>query len=191
MPSVIDQLQEEHINVTRLLNLLEREINAIRGGKANYEIMQDVMHYMTHYPDLFHHPKEDLVFQHLMQRDRNIRDVLEQLLSEHQDLIDSGRTFLEALSQIDGDIKGLEADIEESGRHYVEDLRRHMAIEEGKIFPLVRLMLTERDWAAIDEEMGQFEDPLFGRAIGDEYRRLFELIVTSENDTDDAATPAG
>ncbi len=191
MRSVIDQLQEDHINVTRLLNLLEREINAIRGGKANYEIMQDVMHYMTHYPDLFHHPKEDLVFQHLMQRDRNIRDVLEQLLSEHQDLIDSGRTFLQALSQIDGDIKGLEADIEESGRHYVEDLRRHMAIEDGKIFPLARLMLTERDWAAIDEEMGQFEDPLFGRAIGDEYRRLFELIVTSENDTDDAATPAG
>jgi len=190
MSSVIDQLHQEHTNVTQLLNLLEREINAIRDGKPNYEIMQDVMHYMTHHPDLFHHPKEDLVFQHLIQRDRNIRDVLEQLLDQHRDLVNTGREFLEALSRIDSNIAEHEADIVESGRRYIGDLRRHMDIEEGKIFPLARLMLTERDWAAIDEEMGQFEDPLFGRAIGDEYRRLFELIVTPENDTNNAATPA-
>lgn len=191
MTSVIDQLNQEHLNVTRLLNLLEREIDAIRAGKANYEIMQDVMHYMTHHPDLFHHPKEDLVFRHLIQRDRNIRDVLEKQLDEHRALIDTGQKFVEVLSRIESDVTGLEADIEESGRHYIGDLRRHMDIEEGKIFPLARLLLTERDWTAIDEKIGQLDDPLFGQAISDEYRRLFELIVAEENDSDDAATPAG
>ncbi len=58
MAHIIQQLQKDHLNVARLLDLLETQIGALHDGETpDYLLMLDVMCYMRHYPDLFHHPK--------------------------------------------------------------------------------------------------------------------------------------
>ena len=45
---------------------LEKQMDVVRDEEnADFELMHDIMLYMTHYPDRTHHPMEDLVFQKL------------------------------------------------------------------------------------------------------------------------------
>ncbi|RLA29647.1 MAG: hypothetical protein DRR11_15055, partial [Gammaproteobacteria bacterium] len=55
---VLAELRQDHQNMTLMLNLLERESNLIYAdGDPDFELLADVMHYMTVYPDAVHHPK--------------------------------------------------------------------------------------------------------------------------------------
>ena len=70
MPQVIETLERDHANITKLLELIESEILAIEVGKTpGYPLMQDVMRYIAQYSDRFHHPKEDLIYAQLLKRD--------------------------------------------------------------------------------------------------------------------------
>jgi len=61
MPDTLAQWHTEHVNFAKLLNLLEAELDLFhKGDSPNYELMLDIMFYMTHYPDVLHHPREDL-----------------------------------------------------------------------------------------------------------------------------------
>ena len=63
---VLAELREDHKNMALMINLLERESNRIYAGEEpDYELLQDVMHYMTVYPDAVHHPKEDRLYAEL------------------------------------------------------------------------------------------------------------------------------
>ena len=74
MSDTIAALDRDHANVARLLELLESEILAIEVGKTpDYPLLQDIMRYMTQYPDRFHHPKEDLIFVQLLKREPGAR----------------------------------------------------------------------------------------------------------------------
>ena len=43
----------EHANFATLLDLLEGELDLFhKGGSPNYDLMLDIMFYMTHYPDV-------------------------------------------------------------------------------------------------------------------------------------------
>jgi hemerythrin-like domain-containing protein len=49
----------DHVNFGRLLNLLEGELRRLHDDRSpDYELMLDIMYYMTHYSDVLHHPKE-------------------------------------------------------------------------------------------------------------------------------------
>ena len=49
-----------------MLDLLERETDRIRDGeKPDYELIHDIMRYMTVYSDAVHHPKEDRLYAEL------------------------------------------------------------------------------------------------------------------------------
>ena len=62
MGGILDTLRSDHANMARLLNILERQVSAFREGEApDYEIVQGVVEYFLDYPDLCHHPKEDLL----------------------------------------------------------------------------------------------------------------------------------
>ena len=64
----------DHVNFGRLLNLLEGQLQLLHDdGSPDYELMLDIMYYMTHYSDLLHHPKEDIVFARIKARDASAR----------------------------------------------------------------------------------------------------------------------
>jgi len=178
MPDVIEQLHQDHLNVDRLLDLLQSEILAIHVGKTpDYVMMRDIMRYMTHYPDHFHHPKEDLIFIRLLKRAPGAHRHIHDLLEEHKSIADAGQRFLESLQSTLEDSVALREQTEALSLSYIASLRSHMLKEEEKIFPLARVLLTRSDWAAINEETEIMRDPIFGSLLGEEYRRLFHRIT--------------
>ncbi|MGF1613300.1 MAG: hemerythrin domain-containing protein [Gammaproteobacteria bacterium] len=177
MASVIKKLRIDHANMSRLLDELETQIGLFHAGEnADYVLMMDIMQYMSHYPDLFHHPREDLIFGKLVERDPSTRLVVNELLHKHEVLADSGKQFIDSLQTVLSEALVEREALEAQGRNYVKTLRRHINIEESQVFPLAERVLDENDWHDIENAMDAMEDPLFGSTVHREYLALYDYI---------------
>ena len=62
LADLLNDLREDHRNMSIMLDLLSSQIEHIRDGeRPDYELIHDIMRYMTVYSDAVHHPKEDLL----------------------------------------------------------------------------------------------------------------------------------
>ena len=186
MPHTLALWHAEHVNFARLLNLLDIELALFHGGKSpDYELMLNIMFYMTHYSDVLHHPKEDLVFAKIKERDRRVAATVDELATQHADLHRSGQELVRQLDEILNDAISSRESVEAVARDYVGSLRSHMRIEEEEILPLADTLLTKRDWSAIHAAVDHIEDPLFGKHPEGRYFALHQQIARQ------ARAPAG
>ncbi len=184
MSEVIKRLNAEHRNIVKLLDLLDEELATFHAGdQPNFELMLDVMDYLTHYPDTFHHPKEDLVFNRLRQLDSGSHHVVDKQLKEHESLAREGIEFRNALrGMVNDEALMLRDTLEHLGTRYAESLRNHLYTEEAQVFPRALNVLRSDDWNEIDERISHRDDPLFGEAVAVEFQDLFEEILRLEKD---------
>ena len=125
-------------------------------------MMLDIMFYMTHYPDVLHHPREDLAFARILELEVNSRPIVDDLAEQHVRLKDFGGVLVRSLENIvDGSITSRDR-VELAGRAYIAEFRSHMRKEEEAILPLAEKLLSEADWAAIGAAIRHIDDPLFG-----------------------------
>ena len=153
----------EHANFAILLDLLEVELDRFHKGEApDYELMLDIMFYMTHYPDALHHPREDLAFARIAGRHAAARSIVEKLANEHSVLKHEGNALVIGLDDIvNGSITSREH-VEAPGRAYITAFRRHMRLEEAEILPLAAKLLDRSDWEAIEAAIRYRDGPVFG-----------------------------
>ena len=178
MPDTIALWHADHVNFSKLLALLEDRLGHFDvGATPEYELMLDIMYYMTHYADVLHHPKEDLIFAKLKERGGTAAAKIDQLLEQHVDLKLAGEQLTRDLDDIvNGSIVSREH-IEASARAYLTKFRAHMQIEEAEILPLAARLLGHGDWAAIDADIRHIEDPLFGTKTDERYAAIARQIA--------------
>ena len=168
----------EHLNFVTLLDLLEVELDRFGRGKApDYELMLDVMFYMTHYPDALHHPKEDLAFARVAARRSGVRLLVDRLGEEHALLKREGDALVVALDDIVNGAITLRHHVEAPARAYIATFRQHIDTEEAHILPLAAAVLDHADWAAIDSALLELADPLFGNPRDERYAALRRRIT--------------
>jgi hemerythrin-like domain-containing protein len=167
----------DHVNFGRLLSLLEGELDVVHeGGSPDYEMMLDIMYYMTHYSDAVHHPKEDLLFARIRARDETVGPAVDALSSQHAQLRDMGEALVHALGNVMNDEIAPRARIEATARAYVSALRAHMRTEEREMLPCAARVLKESDWAEINAAVAGVDDPLFGAQVAERYAGLRDQI---------------
>ena len=170
-------LQREHHNFQRLLDLFESQLALFhRGEDPDYALMRDIMRYLTQYPDRFHHPNEDLVFERLQRVEPAAGPFILQLMKEHEQLFAKGSELLALLEEVANDVLIARDTVESSAKAYVDGLRAHMDKEEGTLFPLAEQRLKRADWDAIATAIRRYEDPLFGAQVAPGYRAIFEQL---------------
>ena len=168
----------EHVNFATLLNRLEAELERFhRGESPDYELMLDIMFYMTHYPDVLHHPKEDLAFARIKERQAEARAIVDELAGQHAHLKETGEILLQALDEIVNGSITTRDHVEEPGRAYLSEFRRHMIIEETAILPVAAKLLSDDDWAEINAAIQHIDDPLFGKKAEERYAALRRKIA--------------
>ena len=178
MPVTIDALRKDHANFGQLLGMLEAQVRLFHEGQdPNYDLMLDIIYYMTRYPDLFHHPREDRIFERVRKADAASRAIVDELTREHTVLRETGATLLENLEGIVGDQMLARKDVEAAAQTYVTYLRNHMVKEESELFARALKLLRAEDWSAIDSETPFHADPLFGESVHERYRTLRHHIV--------------
>ncbi len=101
MASIVDSLRQDHINTTILLDILEQQLVIFgRAEVPDYEMMQGIMEYFLDYPDLYHHPAEDLILSKMETRSWTATDGFPNLRHEHQELAAITRRFSTAVQDI-------------------------------------------------------------------------------------------
>ena len=173
MSEILDRLNADHRNMSRLLELLEREYALLAGnGAPDIALMRDAMHYLTHYSDRFHHPVEDRIFDRAQDEVPSMRELVGRLRREHYQLAEDGRALYQVLLEVESDVAVRRDVLRTLVDHYVRSQRAHMDLEEGKLFPLARRELDPNWWARLAEEVDAGRDPLFGHLLDQEYRYL-------------------
>jgi hemerythrin-like domain-containing protein len=181
---VLDFLQGEHRYMGDLLDILEEAAaqSDVAAHPVRY-LIEDVLHYMSSYPDAVHHPAEDVLFRHLLRAAPQSGSVIRQQLREH--------AYIERQSQeLLGRLHGLEDSADRGERQafaaematYVRRLRTHMNREERQLFPLARTALGARQWKEVESLIEAADDPLYGRQVGERFRLLYEFLEDRADD---------
>ncbi len=178
MSEILEQIYTDHINISRLLNLLELETDRVaRGEAANYCMMADIMYYIAHYSDVIHHPREDRILAKLVEKSGQHLELVEPLKKEHKEIPVLSKRISDLLAGIaDGAMISRDL-ITQECHNYIELSRAHMRREEAEVLPLARQILDEDDWAEIAGTMTVAEDPLFGGIVTESYRALYDVIT--------------
>jgi hemerythrin-like domain-containing protein len=167
----------EHMRFARLLDFLERQMTAFNaGGHPNYELMRDAVHYLQHYANRFHHPREDVAFARIAEREPRMRLAIARLLQEHRVIDVAGAELLKYLEDILEDAMVAREKVESAAATYLVYYRHHLATEEAGVLPLATNVLTPDDWAAVAAAIPAGPDPLFGDDIHARYRELSAQI---------------
>jgi acetyl esterase/lipase/hemerythrin-like domain-containing protein len=179
LPGPVLAILDEHKYIARLLLLLQDQIDAIEHhGEVDYDTIGGVMRYMVNIPDVFHHPKEDLIFERMSGSDPELAETIQRLQEGHRMIVASGRSLLEkaataAASEKPGDLRDLCHDL----RHYVNGLREHMETEESRVFVPAVAQLRASDWREIDRLIKPVLDPVFSATVTEEYQSLFDKYL--------------
>lgn len=174
---ILAQLRSDHENVTTLLDILDEQMNRVgKSKKADYDLMRDIMHYMTTYPDGFHHPMEDVVIEKLIERDRTCRDFALSLVKDHAELAKKSKSCLEMLLKVINGEVVLRKDIVARATDYVQTLRSHMKKEEERLFPRAEEVLSAEDWKRISDQVERQRDPVFGEIVDAQYQSIYRFI---------------
>lgn len=178
MVDAIALWRSEHKGFAQLLDFLERQMAAFHDGEqADYALMRDVVHYLHHYGDRFHHPREDMAFARLVERDPSLEASVSRLLQEHRVIAAAGNALLDHLENILNDVVVERRAVEKTAATYLVCYRHHLETEEDGILPRAAQLLTAADWAAVASAVATVPDPLFSDHVGARYRALRDQIA--------------
>jgi hemerythrin-like domain-containing protein len=168
----------EHMHFRQLLDFFERQMLAFHAGEhPNYELMRDIVYYLHHFADRHHHPREDVAFARLVERDPGLRLGINRLLQEHRVILVAGELLLKYFDDILDDTVVERVTVEAAAATYLVYYRHHLAVEEDDVLPRAAQLLTPEDWAAVATAVPAGADPLFGADVGARYRELREQIM--------------
>jgi hemerythrin-like domain-containing protein len=177
MASPIAVWHAEHARFAHLIRFLDEQLAAYRAGNdPDYALMRDVVHYLHHYADTCHHPREDVAFERLVRRDPSLALPVGRLLQEHRVLDAAGATLLGLLEDILEDVVHDRGDLEAATATYLLYFLHHLGQEEHEILPRAGALLTPEDWAAV-AAVPASPDPLSGPVAGEQYKDLRRRIA--------------
>jgi hemerythrin-like domain-containing protein len=179
MHETIRLWHHEHVNFSRLLSALDRQVGIFqRGDDPSYELMRDIVEYMRDYSDTYHHPREDVAFHRLLRHDPRLELPVNRLLQEHRVIAAAGEDLLLRLREIlVGAVLPREV-VAAAASTYLVYYRHHIATEEHEILPRAAQLLTDEDWSAVAAALPDVADPLFGDAPQARYAELRREIAS-------------
>jgi len=178
MKHLIESLHEDHRNLSKLLGLLEANLLVLQSDNdPDYPLMVDIIEYIHSYPDVFHHPREDLLYQTVMERDSSVREEIEPVLQQHSKLNNCTHKLLDSLNAVLNDTLVDKTRLVDDIHEFIGLQRAHIMLEESRIFPHIERLLTSDDINWLDEQHPPATDPLFGEHVEERFRQLYKHIL--------------
>lgn len=178
MSDVLDKLLADHAHIARLLLMFEEQVRLIHAGEnPDAALMQDIMGFMTHYPDLIHHPLEDLMFEHMQALDPEASAVLGSLTAEHDRLAHLGHDLKVYVDSLESESLVRRDLLDQLATEYLVSVRKHIKDEEDHAFPLARKLLDSREWDMIRAEFKVKDHEVFGNVLDEHYQAMYHSIT--------------
>lgn len=170
---VLEVLYSEHRYISSLLDKLELESAKLRPGKIpDYHLLLDMVDYLIHYPDQYHHPREDLLYSGMLENNTTFKKHAERLHREHDTLHHYSDELYTELSTITDGRPAQQAELKRRLERYIQGYRQHIAYENREVFPKAKGTINKRNLAQLQKRTHYIDDPLFGTEVLHRYQRL-------------------
>lgn len=174
---LMTELREDHRNMAIVLDLMDGLVEQMEAGKdPDFELLDEIMRYMTVYPDAVHHPKEDIVYGQLRSKRPDLADDLDHVPDDHSDIAHLGTLLRDEIEAINAGAAVRRDKMIEDTSAYILRLRNHMRWEEEDLFKRVDKMLEDEPHKVNIEELGRIKDPVFELEIEAGFRRLLASL---------------
>jgi len=177
LSDLLDDLREDHRNMAIVLDLLEQQVDHIRNSeRPDYELLHDVMRYLTVYSDAVHHPKEDLLYARMKAGKSELATKLERVEPEHEEIAAFGKALRHDIEAIESGTAVTRNRVIDDTAQYVANLRQHMAWEEQDLFQRAREMVEKEKAMFVDISHLDRLDPVFGPEREHSFANLLQSI---------------
>ncbi len=182
LADLLRDLREDHRNMSIMLDLLEDQIGHIKEGeKPDYELIHDIMRYMTVYSDAVHHPKEDLLYAGMRRERPELAEGLERVEPEHVKIAELGETLRNDIEAVASGAAVTRERLLDDTHEYVHMLRRHMAWEEEDLFRRAKDIIEGEKDMFVDISDFDTLDPVFGPQREHSFSNLLQNIKDLSN----------
>jgi len=174
---VLAELRQDHRNMSLMLNLLELESNRLFDGEdTDFELLEDIMHYMTVYPDTVHHPKEDRIYAELKAVRPDLSVGFDRITVDHRHIEELSLRLRNDVASVNAGGVIRKKTVVADMLRYVNTLRGHMQWEELDLFRRVEEMVAEGHELIESATFLRTPDPVFGKEVEERFTRLFESV---------------
>ncbi len=178
MTSIIEKLHKDHLNFQKLLVWLEEQLLLLeRREYCELENIHDAIRYMKEYPDYVHHPLEDVVFHYFLEHNEDQKEIIMQLLGEHEKMPELTNQLLSMLEAAILERPQDRGKLCENLRKYITVQKEHMDKEEVYVYPVIKYYLKYKDWNKIKSDLASVEDPIFGDKVKKTYQNLLDKVT--------------
>jgi len=171
------ELREDHRNMILVLNILDDLVEQMDAGKdPDFELFDEIMRYMTVYPDAVHHPKEDIVYEQLRAKRPDLTERLDHVPDDHSDIAHLSSLLRDEVEAIIAGAAVRREKMIEDTAAYVSRLRIHIQWEEEDLFMRIDKMLDAEPQKVDVSEYEHIKDPVFELEIEAGFRRLIASL---------------
>lgn len=177
LADLLRDLREDHRNMSIMLDLLSQQIDHVRDGeRPDYELIHDIMRYMTIYSDAVHHPKEDVLYSAMRAEKPELAEGLERVGPEHRNIAETGEALRHDVEAVASGAAVTRECLIRDATEYVHTLRKHIAWEEEDLFRRASDLTREEKEMFIDISNFDQLDPVFGPQREHSFENLLRNI---------------
>ncbi|MEM7502374.1 MAG: hemerythrin domain-containing protein [Pseudomonadota bacterium] len=175
--SVLTQLRSDHKNMVALLKRLETEADRLYAdAEPDFEMMHDIMLYMTEFPDAVHHPKENRLYALLKTSRPDLTAGFERISLDHRTIAAMGLSLKDQIASVTSESMVRRNALVSDCLRYVNTQRSHMQWEEIDLFRRCRQLCADGKTLTV-ADADDPTDPLFGRTVERRFQRLYSALA--------------
>lgn len=169
----LDILHQEHRTIGRMLELFERQVVLLEKGlQADVDVLKEIVDFFRTFPDVYHHPKEDLIARLVTRRDAEAGAPLSRLADEHEACSAQLMALTRAMVDLLLEPERTTTAFISIARRFLDAERRHVAWEDANFFDLAAAVLTAEDWAEVDRRFANLATPRFEHLARDRFANI-------------------
>lgn len=137
---VFERLHADHHRYAALLCILDRQLHIATCDEIpDYCLLARLCHYLTHQPEEWHYPVEDVLFARLADCDTQSADLLAVLTEEHRRITRDGKALEATFHRWAEDSPQAELDLNRLNlaRSFSELYHHHLHSENRHVYPLL------------------------------------------------------
>ncbi len=153
MGDIVDRIRADHTMMVRLLGRLETLVGSFtQGGEPDLHLMGEMIDFLVTYPDMCHHPMEDLLYDALERKAPQAAASIADMRREHEAMAGQLRNLAQAMSSILMEVEVSRETFSAMVRNFMARQLHHLTNEETGLLKMARDVLDAEDLQRLGDE---------------------------------------
>ena len=173
----VRSLREDHAKFSRVLSMIGRDARRlIDEPEAVAPKFEEAVDYIVNFQNVYHHPREEVMFAKLAEVDPSLRPTAKKLAGEHGAVDRVGKSIQALLKHSSSEVTSKESRLRlaEKLERFAKEMRSHIRREEELLYSRVWDEFDDSDWQDITDNVPPV-DPL-GKSQSRRYPLLADYV---------------